>query len=75
MNESTIRFFSGTKLLSLRKASKLSRFELSRSIGFIAGQQAIASYEQGKTIPNVDVALKIADALGVPVEDLTDAER
>ena len=74
VNDSTIRFFSGTKLLAIRKAAKMSRFDLCRAINFIVGTQAIISYEQGKTVPSIDVVLRIADALQVDVEELTDAE-
>lgn len=52
----------------------MSRFELTRAINFIVGAQAILRYERGKSVPTLDVALRIADALQVDVEDLTDAE-
>ena len=72
--EPTIRSFSGTKLLALRNAAKMSRFDLCRAINFIIGTQAILSYERDKSVPTFNVALRIADALQVDVEDLTDAE-
>ena len=74
MDEPTTRSFSGTKLLAIRRAAKMGRFELSRAINFIVGAQAILRYERGKSVPTLDVALRIADALAVGVEDLTDAE-
>ena len=74
VEEPTSRSFSGTKLLAIRNAAKMSRFELTRAINFAVGTQAIIRYERGGGVPTLDVALKIADALEVPVEALTDAK-
>lgn len=52
----------------------MSRFELTRAINFIVGTQAILRYERNRNVPTLNVALRIADALQVDVEELTDAK-
>ena len=65
----------GSRLAELRKAAGLSQYELARYIG--VPQPNIAFWEQSEKPPRSDVLPKMADALGVTVEDLLiiDAEK
>jgi transcriptional regulator with XRE-family HTH domain len=58
----------GARLYRLRTAAGLSQAELARAIG--VSQQNIAFWEQSEKIPRSDLLPKIAEALGVSVEDL-----
>lgn len=66
--------FSGVKLKQRRVALKMSRLELARRINFLSGPEAIARYENGTNAPSVNIAIAIADVLGVRLEVLTDAQ-
>ncbi|MGH9968978.1 MAG: helix-turn-helix domain-containing protein [Pyrinomonadaceae bacterium] len=65
----------GMRLAELRKAAGLSQYELARYVG--VPQPNIAFWEQSEKPPRSDVLPKMADALGVSVEDLliVDAEK
>lgn len=73
MNISDWRF-SGQRLRKIRERSKLSRLGLAKKIDFLVGPEAIARYETEHITPRVDVAIRMADALGVSVEDFHDAK-
>jgi DNA-binding XRE family transcriptional regulator len=51
----------------------MSRMRLCKSIEFAVGPETVAAYERGDRVPTVDVAIKIARALGIRLKDLTDA--
>ena len=53
----------------------MSRRVLARHIGFIVGPDAIVRYETTTISPTMDTVLRMANALGVNIEDLTDAPR
>jgi len=58
----------GEKIISLRKQLKWSQDDLAKKIGTSA--PIIGRYERGEITPSIDVAAKIADALGVTVDYL-----
>ena len=58
----------GMRLAELRKAAGLSQYELARYVG--VPQPNIAFWEQSEKPPRSDVLPKMAEALGVTVENL-----
>jgi len=58
----------GRRLAELRKAAGLSQYELARYVG--VPQPNIAFWEQSEKPPRSDVLPKMAEVLGVTVEDL-----
>lgn len=62
----------GAKLLKLRLEAGLSQMELAELIG--EPQQNVAYWERSKKPPRSDTLPKIAQALGVKVEDIFDIE-
>ena len=58
----------GVRLADLRKAAGLSQYELARFVG--VPQPNIAFWEQSEKPPRSEVLPKMAEALGVSVEDL-----
>ena len=62
----TISF--GARLRTLRKAKGLSQVQLSKAVG--VSQNAISLIERGRGYPTIETADAIAQALGVPIEDL-----
>ena len=58
----------GMRLAALRKAAGLSQYELARFVG--VPQPNIAFWEQSEKPPRSEVLPKMAEALGVSVEDL-----
>lgn len=58
----------GVRLAELRKAAGLSQYELARMIG--VPQANIAFWERSEKPPRSEVLPKMADALGVRIEDL-----
>ena len=58
----------GTRLAALRKDAGLSQYELARYVG--VPQANIAFWERSEKPPRSDVLPKMAQALGVTVEDL-----
>ena len=58
----------GMQLAELRKAAGLSQYELARHVGI--SQANIAFWERSEKPPRSDVLPKMAEALGVSVEDL-----
>ncbi|MGH9970491.1 MAG: helix-turn-helix domain-containing protein [Pyrinomonadaceae bacterium] len=58
----------GMQLAELRKAAGLSQYELARYVGI--SQANIAFWERSEKPPRSDVLPKMAEALGVSLEDL-----
>ncbi|MGI9166765.1 MAG: helix-turn-helix domain-containing protein [Pyrinomonadaceae bacterium] len=61
----------GMRLAELRKAAGLSQYELARYVGI---SQANIAWERSEKPPRSDVLPKMAEALGVSVEDLLNVE-
>ena len=59
----------GERLLSTRKQKKISQDELAKRIG--AHAPIIGRYEREEVKPSVEIATKIAEALGVSLDYLT----
>ena len=57
-----------TNLRVLRKNSGLTQTEIAEAAGITT--TCYQRYESGERIPRLDVAIKIADALGVTVYDI-----
>jgi len=63
------------RLVNLRKEKKISQGELAEKVGI--HNNVLGRYERGEATPSVDMAAKIADALGVSLDYLigkTDVE-
>lgn len=60
----------GDRIRALRLDHKMSQAELGRRTSI--PQTTISDWENSKTIPNVEEAIKIAKALGVTVAELLD---
>lgn len=66
------RKFSGKRLKEHRKAKKMGILSLCKAIEFAVGPGAINDYEKGRSSPNVNVMLRIAEVLKVKPGDLTE---
>lgn len=63
------------RLISLRKERKMAQGKLAKKVGI--HPNILGRYERGETTPNIEMAAKLADALGVSVDYLigkTDVE-
>ena len=60
----------GQHLRSLREGAGLSRAELARTAGVPAS--TLRNWEGDRGMPGVPVSLRLAEALGVPVEGLAE---
>lgn len=63
------------RLISLRKDKKIAQGELAKMVDI--HPNILGRYERGETTPNIEMASKLADALGVSVDYLigkTDVE-
>lgn len=58
----------GERLAYARKQKKIRQSDLGKTIG--TSGDIIGKYERGENIPSIDVASKIADALGVTLDYL-----
>ena len=58
----------GSKIVQLRKDKSLSRDKLAKEVG--TSSAIIGRYERNEITPSVEVAAKIADALGVSLDYL-----
>jgi len=58
----------GEKITKLKKQKKLSQVALAETTGI--SRDAISKYERGDSVPSVDYAKRIADALGVSLDYL-----
>ncbi|MFC3199530.1 helix-turn-helix domain-containing protein [Parapedobacter deserti] len=59
----------GQRLITLRKAKKLSQGDLGREVG--TSGDIIGRYERDEVTPSVEVASRLADALGVSLDYLS----
>ncbi len=62
----------GQKLIEARKSKGLSQEKLGELVGI--DKRIISRYETDKNIPSIDVAKKIADALQVSLDYLTELD-
>jgi transcriptional regulator with XRE-family HTH domain len=69
---SKAQVFSGAKLRAFRERRNLSRFQLARKIDFAVGTATVMRYEDGDSVPNYDVMSRLATALDIKVDDLTE---
>ena len=60
--------YTGKKIAELRKEKKITQEQLAEKIG--VKKQNISRYESGRVEPNIRTAKKLADALGVSLEDM-----
>lgn len=58
----------GEKITKLKKLKNLSQVALAEATGI--SRDAISKYERGDSVPSVDYAKRIADALGVSLDYL-----
>lgn len=60
----------GEKIAALRErdGQRVSQAELARRSGVVL--RTLQHYEQGRRVPSFPAAVKLADALGVPLEEL-----
>ena len=61
----------GIRLLEIRANRGWTQTDLSAASG--VSQQFISAVERGERVPNVYIALKLARALGVSVEEMVEA--
>jgi len=65
----------GSRLASVRKEKKISQSELATNVGLHIN--ALGRYERDETIPSIEVAAKLAKALNISLDylsELTDVE-
>jgi transcriptional regulator with XRE-family HTH domain len=58
----------GTRLLAIRKDKKISQGDLASMAGI--HNNVLGRYEREETLPSIDVAVKLADALSVSLDYL-----
>lgn len=58
----------GENIKALRKARGLSQQELAGRLHVV--RQTVSKWEQGRSVPDADLLVQLADYLGVPVEEL-----
>jgi len=63
----------GKHIKSYREQSKMTQEELAETLSVT--RQAVSNWECGKTQPDIETLHKIADALGVTVEELIYGEK
>ena len=63
----------GDKIKNLRHLKRISQKDLAEMLGVT--RQTIASWEDGRTIPDLMMAAKLVDVLNVTLEDLVSAEK
>ena len=59
-------------LLQLRKLKNLTQEDIAEKVG--VSRQAVAKWESGETIPDLEKARQLAGVLGVSLDDLTNYE-
>jgi transcriptional regulator with XRE-family HTH domain len=62
----------GQRLLELRRAAGLTQEQLARASD--VGVDAVRKWERGKRTPMLDMAVRLAEALGVTVGQLAGSE-
>ena len=55
-------------LVQLRKLHKLTQEDIAEKVG--VSRQAVAKWEAGETLPDIDRCMQIADIFGVTLDDL-----
>ena len=55
-------------LVSMRKLLKMTQEDLAEKVG--VSRQAVAKWESGETVPDLEKSMLIADAFGVSLDDL-----
>ena len=63
----------GTRIRNIRKKLKLSQLQLGQMID--KPQTTISDWETGKSLPDINEAVKLAKALGVRLPDLLEEEQ
>ena len=61
--------FSPERLTEARQRSELSRAELAKRAGI--SRQSMRNLEIGVNVPSVDLACRLAEVLGISIQDLT----
>ncbi len=61
-----------TNLFQLRKALRLTQEDLAEKVGVT--RQAVAKWESGDSLPDLETGMRLARALGVTLDDLTSYE-
>ena len=61
-----------TRLRELRKEQRLSAKELAEKVGTCP--MTIYRYEKGERLPDIDVAMRLASALNVSIDELFKSE-
>jgi transcriptional regulator with XRE-family HTH domain len=68
MTSETAHNTFGERMFTIRKARNWSQPELAQKVGTSA--PVISRYERGASLPSIDAAKRIADALNVPLDAL-----
>ncbi len=63
----------GENILILRKKRNLTQEALAEAVGVT--RQTVAKWENGESVPDLELAGKLADALDVSLDDLAEAPR
>lgn len=63
----------GDEIKSHREHLGISQLELSKRIGI--SHQNINRWESGKTLPNIDFCVKLADFFGISLDELVGRDR
>ena len=58
----------GTRIRTQRKSIGMSQEKLAERLG--VSRQAVAKWEKGETLPDIESCVKLADLFGVPVDAL-----
>ncbi len=61
-----------TNLFQLRKALRLTQEDVAEKVGVT--RQAVAKWESGDSLPDLETGMRLARALGVTLDDLTSYE-
>ena len=59
-------------LYELRKMNSMTQEDLAEQVGVT--RQAVAKWESGETLPDLDKSMRLAEALGVSLDDLANYE-
>ncbi len=60
-------------LVTLRKINKMTQEDIAEKVGVT--RQAVAKWESGETIPDIDKCRLLADTFGVSLDDLANYEK
>ena len=62
----------GEYLSSLRKYYKITQDELAEKLGVT--RQAVSKWENGATIPDIELLMKLSELYGVSINDILNAD-